>query len=368
MQKNTSIKTISLVIAIIIIVVGYGLWSSRSTSSSVGFKVGLISILSGDYAAVGENMKNGVVLADELYNAAHPDAQVTLLIQDDGFNGGKGASAYGKLVSADHIDALINVSTPTIDSIYATVSKTDMPVIQMGEQGREPVADNVFGVFPNSIASEYDYGVYMRNRGVKEMAIVYMNNDAMIRFVESFKKGFAGKTDDFMIEPSEKDFRTHALKVSAQHASTIGMFMFPQQGAQFLKEFLRIDKGQPQFFFDANFQTGITDYQRILGGLNVLNGALIGTINMKTGDAFKIAYKKRFGTDPGFLADMGYDAFNILIATHAKDNLTWLKNIQNVKFDGASGGIQFDATGNRQPETKIMTIQGGQMVDIVAPK
>lgn len=362
MKKYTWITY--LVIAVIIIA-GVGAWFSRDTSSETGFRVGLISILSGDYAAVGENMKNGVVLANELYNAAHPDAQVTLLIQDDGFNGGKGASAYQKLVAADHIDALINVSTPTIDSIYATVSKTDMPVIQMGEQGREPAADNVFGIFPNSIASEYDYGVYMKNRGVKEMVIVYMNNDAMIRFVESFKKGFAGKTTDFMIDPSEKDFRTHALKVSALHSETIGMFMFPQQGAQFLKEFLKIDKSKPQFFFDANFQSGKADYERILGGLGMLDGALFGTINMKTDDAFKVAYKKRFGTEPGFLADMGYDSFNVLVTAHAKDNATWLKNIQNIKFDGASGSTQFDATGNRQPETKIVTLKGGEMVDVV---
>jgi branched-chain amino acid transport system substrate-binding protein len=355
--------TWAIVVVIILIIVGIYIGTTKNKSVK-GFNVGMISILSGDYAAVGENFRNGAILANEEWNKAHPDAQIKLSIEDDGFSGGRGMSAYQKLVSTDKIDALINVSTPTIDSIYNTVAASGIPVIQGGEQGQAPKDDNVFGILPDSISSEYDYGVYMRNQGVKEMPLVYTNLDAMVRFVKAFKEGFQGSTTDFVISPDEKDFRTHALKVSALNPKTVGLFIYPQQGAQFMKEYLKIVKNKPQLFFDTNFQSGFADYQRIMGDTTVLDGALVGTIKSDASESFKSKYKTRFNSDPGFLTDSGYDAFNLLVATHADDKSTWVSNLKKVSFDGASGKIEFTTTGNRKPETKIMTVKGGKLTDL----
>ncbi len=362
---TTKVKIYSGIVAIVLII-GIVVYSNsqNTEADTTGFKVGLISILSGDYAAVGEAFKNGAVLAQEAYNAANPDARIELTIEDDGFSGGRGMSAYQKLVGLDKVDALINVSTPTIDSIYNIVLKTGMPVIQGGEQGREPADDNVFGIYPSSIESEYDYGVYMRERGVKEMALVYTNLDAMIRFVDSFKKGFQGKTTDFVIKADEKDFRTHALKVAGSGYETVGTFMVPQQGAQFLKEYMKVMQKKPKFFFDTNFQSGFSDYERILGDLTVLDGSIVGSMDIPTTDEFKAAYKARFGSDAGFLADIGYDAFNVLAQTHDSDPKKWQENIKNISMVGASGTTEFSERGNRKPDTKMMVIREGKIIEL----
>ena len=357
-------KTVWIVIVVIIILIIGIYFGKRNSPQAGGYNLGLISILSGDYAAVGENMRDGAILADEQYNVAHPNSKINLSIEDDGFNAGRGVSAYQKLVNVDHINALINVSTPTIDAIYNDVVAQGIPVIQSGEQGKEPTDDNVFGLFPDSISSEHDYGVYMKDKGVKQMDIVYTNIDAMVRFVNAFKSGFEGTTTDFVINAEEKDFRTPAAKLAVLNPDYVGLFIVPQQGAQFIKEFTKVEKNKPQFFFDANFQSGFSDYQRILGDMNVLNGAIVGTLDSSVSDTFKQAYKARFGSDPGFLADMGYDGFNLLAQTYSSDKATWVQNIKNSDFDGVSGNIKFTATGNRLPKTKIMTIQKGQLVDL----
>lgn len=352
---------IPIIIVLVLVIVFV---ASSSKAPAKGFNVGLISILSGDYAAVGENFKNGVVLAHEEYNAAHPDAPIKLTVEDDGFSGGKGVSAYQKLVNVDKIDALINVSTPTIDSIYEAASKSGMPIMQGGEQGQAPTDDNVFGVYPDSITSEYDYGVYMREKGAKHMNLVYTNINAMIRFVDSFKQGFQGSTTDFIIDPTEKDFRTHALKITSGNPEAIGFFIYPQQGAQLMKEYFKVAKNKPTIFFDTNFVSGFSDYERILGDTKVLDGAIVGGMRLESTDAFKAAYKKRFGTDAGFLADIGYDAFNMLVQARATDKSVWVNNIKSISHEGASGKIQFGPTGNRLPDTKMMVIEGGKMVDV----
>ncbi|MEK7185698.1 MAG: ABC transporter substrate-binding protein, partial [Patescibacteria group bacterium] len=197
MNNTNNTKKILIGVVVLVLIIGFVAYFSATLSDSPEkvakeLNIGLISILSGDYAASGENIKNGVVLASEQYNKIHPESPIHLFIEDDGFSSRKGVSAYQKLTSLNHIDGLINVSTPTIDSIYESVVKDGMPVIQGGEQGSKPLADNVFGIFPDNVDSEYDYGVYLREKGVKEMVVVYTRNDAMIRFVEAFKAGFQG--------------------------------------------------------------------------------------------------------------------------------------------------------------------------------
>jgi len=358
-------KYLWAVVAIVVIVI-VGVYVGTKKSSPVGgFHVGLISILSGEYAAVGENFRNGTVLAQEQYNASHPDNPINLTIEDDGFTGGKAVSAYQKLVNIDKIDALINVSTASIDAIYDLVTKNGMPVAQGGEQGRVPTNDNVFGIYPDSIASERDYGTYMRNKGITQMTLVYTKIDAMIRFVDAFKEGFQGKTTDIVIDSAEIDFRTHALKAVANNPTAVGVFMFPQQGAQFMKEFLKIEKNKPTIFFDTNFVSGYTDYQRIMGDLTILDGSIVGGMKLEDTQAFKDAYKARYGTDAPFLSDIGYDSFNLLVKTYSPDKATWVSNMKNTDFPGVSGQIKFGTTGNRMPETKMMIIKAGKMVDIV---
>jgi len=350
-------------VIVVIIIVAVAVNHSRS-SSPKGIHLGLISILSGEYAAVGENFRNGSLLAEEQYNKAHPDAPVTMDIEDDGFTGGKALSAYQKLVDVDHINGLINVSTASIDAIYDLVTKNGMPVIQGGEQGRVPTDDNVFGIYPDSIASERDFGAYMKGKGLTHMTIVYTNVDAMIRFVAAFKEGFQGSTTDIVIDSSETDFRTHALKAVGTHPVAIGTFMYPQQGAQFMKEFLKIATTKPVMFFDTNFISGFTDYQRIMGDLTVLDGSIVGGMKLDDTQAYKAAYKARFGADAPFLSDIGYDSFNLMVQTYSSDKATWLSNIKNADFQGASGEIKFGPTGNRTPETQMMTIQGGKLVNL----
>lgn len=60
-------------------------------------KVGFISILSGEYAAVGNNLANGAILANEIYNRENPNNTIELIIEDDGFESGKALSAYKNL-------------------------------------------------------------------------------------------------------------------------------------------------------------------------------------------------------------------------------------------------------------------------------
>ncbi|MES2470774.1 MAG: ABC transporter substrate-binding protein [Patescibacteria group bacterium] len=351
-----------IIAAIIALVIVGGIWAANTKESKPEtLKIGMISILSGEYSVVGENLRNGALLATEEYNRAHPDSKIEFIPEDDGFDSKKALSAYQKLVGIDHIDALINVSTPSIGAIYDLVTKTDIPVIQGGEQPVQPTSDNVFQILPGNIELEKQLGAYIKEKGYKNPVVVFTNNDTMIRFKNAMVEGYGTAMKEYTINADEKDFRSSVLKASESNPDIVIVLMFPESGAQFVKQYANLKGKLPQLAFDANAQSGISDYQRILNGGKILDGALIAVVSSSVTQEFKDAYKKRFGTEPGFFSDLGYDAVNLLIATSDKDGEKWIENVKNANFTGVSGKIEFDNVGVRKPEVKIVTIKDGKI-------
>ncbi len=359
-------KTKTKIVWGVIILVIVGVIISNTYKSDITktetIKIGMISILSGDYASVGENIRNGATIAMEEYNAAHPNQNVELVVEDDGFDPKKALSAYQKLTSIDHIDGLFNVSTASIGAIYDLVTKTGIPVVQGGEQTDEPTNDNVFQILPGNIEVEKQLGQYIKEKGFKNPVVVYTNNDAMIRFKNAMVKGFGSPMKEFVINADEKDFKPHVLKASAENPDIVIVLMIPESGAQFLKQYATLKGKLPQIAFDVNAQSGIKDYERILNNNSLLDNAIIATVSSNVTQEFKDAYKARFGIDPGIWSDLGYDGFNLLMKTHNADGKKWITNIHDATMIGASGKIEFDEVGVRKPEVKITKILGGNII------
>lgn len=351
-------KLIWVIVLIVLIGVLFVLKTQNNKSDLM--KVGMISILSGEYSVVGENFRNGALLAQEEYNLKNPDKQIPFVAEDDGFDSKKALSAYQKLVGIDHINSLINVSSPSIGAIYDLVTKTEIPVIQGGEQTTEPTDDNVFQVLPGSIDLERQLGAYIKEKGFKNPVVVYTNNDTIIRFKNALIQGFGAGIKEVSIKADEKDFGTHVLKVSSEKPDIVVVIMFPESGAQFVKRYASLGN-LPRLAFDANVQSGLKDYQRILDGGSVLDGSIVAIIPQSSSPEFISAYKKRFGIEPGFMSDVGYDAFNLLVKTYDRDGKKWIENIKNVQFTGASGPIEFDNVGVRKPEVKFVEMVGGEL-------
>ncbi|VAW16232.1 hypothetical protein MNBD_BACTEROID05-49, partial [hydrothermal vent metagenome] len=321
---NKKIIIVVVIVAIVIIWVGHALFNIQPKPS--GLKVGVIAGLSGEYAFVGENYRKGIMLAYELYQKENPESATEITIEDDEFDAKKGLSAYKKLMEINKVDALINMTSPTINAIYDTVVKIDMPVIQLGEQGQAPSDDNVFQISPGNVSEEL--GEYTKNLDLDNVAVVYSNDLTFIRFFEAFRKGYGGSFDEYKINIEEKDYKTIVSKILNKKPSAIVFMTIPEQGARVAQEILKLSKDKPMFIFDASFQIGFNDYERILGDLTVLDGDVVMVITQTTSDEFTQLYKEKYGEDPGFVADWAYDSFNLLIRTYDSNGEKWISNIK----------------------------------------
>lgn len=347
------IKIIGVIVVIAIIVI----LTNKKENTQLTF--GLIANLTGDYSVVGESFAKGAQLAQEEWNKSNPNKQINVIQEDDGFDAKKGLSAYKKLTSVDHIDGLINVTTITIDALYDEVVASGMPVALGFEQGIEAKDDNIVQLWPGSVPGEVKLGEYIKQKGIKNIVIFVDNgSSAFQRLADGFKKGYGSPVQEIQVDSSS--IKSHALKASTLNPDAIVFLVKPTSGALLIKELTQLNK-KYQFIFDPNIQTGLTDYEKILKDLSILNGSIVYTVPSIYRKDFSENFKARFGTEPAIGSETGYNAFKLLAQSHDTDNKKWVENMKKSSFDGADGKIVFDENGIRIPELKIGTIQNGKL-------
>lgn len=354
-------KNLIVGIAVAVIIIGGFFFYQKKQSAAGPLTIGLITGSSGQYAFVGENYIKAVNLAAEEWNASHPKDQVNIIVEDDAFDGKKGLAAYQKLTTINHISALINEDSPTIDSTYSLITQSGIPVAQGGEQGIEPRDDNVFQLLPGNIATEIALGQYVKDRGLKNITVFLDNNATFIRFFNGFKKGYGEVANQLLINPEERDYRSHVTKALATNPDAFLFLTTPEQGANLIKIMREQSKKRYQYIFDADVESGFTDYKKILGDTNILNGSIAVMILQHPNVDFAARYKAKYNEDPGIGADWAYDSFNLLMQTRAADWKTWVENMRHVSFEGAGGKVEFDDVGVRKPDFKIGTIENGKL-------
>lgn len=356
---NKKITWFVIVLAVIIV-----MFVGISNRPSANLTFGLISGMSGDYAAVGDAFAKGAELAQEEWNIANPDRQIDIVKEDDGFNAKKGLSAYKKLTSIDHIDGLINMTTVTIDALYADVVASGMPVALGFEQGIEAKNDNVVQLWPGTVPAEEKLGAHVREKGFKNIVVLVDKESAVFeRFANGFIKGYGLAVQEIKTGSDSGDIKSNALKILTIEPDAVVFIVTPTTGALLVKELNLLSKARYQFVFDANIQTGFTDYSKILGDTNVLNGSILYAIPNIYRQEFSESYKKKFGQEPTIGSETGYNAFILLSSAYNVDKKVWAENMQKASFVGADGKIIFDENGIRIPELEIGVIKNGRLPD-----
>lgn len=356
-------KKISIVIVSIVILGSLGILIKENQSQEV-LKIGLMSPLSGEYAVAGQNYQKGIELALEEYKKENPNVSIELIVEDDGFVVQKGLSAYKKLKDFDKVNSILMLSTPVIDAIHEDVQKTDLIVMQLGIQTTGIADDNIFQTsaapeapvaqFADYLEGEYDF---------KNVAVIYDNTPGGQTFMETFRKNYTDSFNEFVITKRD-DIRPTSLKIVEGEYDVVVFLTSPENGAVAVKEILSIDSTPALFAFDAQLQTGFGDYQRILGDTNVLNGSLSMWLKSGNSEKFRQLYLEKYKEEPGFVADFGYDTFNILMEGYSKDKKKWMDNIQNLNSEGPSGKIAFDENNVRLQDIVIQKVVEGKLVPI----
>lgn len=343
-----------VVIFIILVVIGL----NKENNNGV-LKIGVIAPLSGQYGAIGESIKNAAVLS------LGDEKNIELIFEDSKFDQKTGLSAYHKLVSIDNVDMIINVDSPTLESITPSVNETNIPVFQLFE-AKEHKKDSIFQLLPFSYGLFSELGKLAEKR-YQKIAVVYNNSTDVLKVdADYFKKGITSpKTEIIDIKlSSNSDYRSEITKMISENPDAFTLIMALSDGTRFLKEFNElIGNNKISLICDANIEFVINDYVKAVG-TSTFEGCISTNLPDTTTAQFKSEYRARYGTEPMIGADWAYDAVTLIKELSQIPKNEWLSKIQSTSFDGVSGKVQFDETGTRLATSEDRIFKNGKFMKL----
>lgn len=364
-KKLSTIIGIVAVIAVVLIAINFG--GQQKPQDIKHIKIGVIAPLSGDLAAVGENAVKGMKAAQSVYNEKRGsnDPQIDLVIEDDAFDSKKGVSAYEKLTTIDHVDGLINCSTPTMDAIYDS-TKGKYPVMMMFFQANNVADDHIFQMTPGNDGTWPKYAQYIKGNtsyDKSKFVVVHSNDAGQIAFAKAFTEAYGDTVTDYTVSSKTLDLKSDAAKIKGLNPTSIIFFMLPETGAVLTKNLQQILPADQKvsFIYDTQLMTGIATYKKILGDLSKIEGSITLVPEGKPNADFSSSYMKVNGEAPGFISDFGYDGFMVYAKTYSSDNSKWTANLRGYNENGASGQVQFDDKGVRKPDLVIKKMIGSEL-------
>jgi branched-chain amino acid transport system substrate-binding protein len=351
-----------------------------------GIQVGFFGALTGPTATFAQSGRNGVTLAVEELNGAGGvlgGKRIELLVEDDRGEASEAASVVSKLITRDHVVALIGEQASSRTIAAAPIAQSyGVPMISPTSTNVDVTKKGDY-IFRACFTDSYQGGVLAsfarRDLEAKSAAIlVDARSDYSVGLAQAFRESFereGGKiAGELKYTEGDSDFRAQLTVIRALAPDVLLV---------------------PGYYTDAGL---IARQARALGMTAVLLGA-DGWDSPKLAEiggeaiegayfsnhysvddpspavrTFAAAYRRRFGADPDSIAALSYDATKLLADAIKRAGSTEGKRIRDALADtkgfaGVSGTIDMDADRNPIKPAVILKVERGRFrfVTSVAP-
>jgi len=370
-------RTLAVLVVALIVCVGAArlVMPLAAEAAPKTYKVGFISHLTGDAAVYGQSMKNGTELALEVINSAGGirGVPVEVIYEDDRLSPADAQTAFLKLVETDKVPVILGSASSTI-SLSICPKANEMGVVQVSQVSTAPSLKNCgkyfFSVMASDTAQGPEWVKVAQYLGVKEAAVMYINNDYGIGVKDTFVKAFEAAGGKLLIvQPFElggKDFRAEILKVRAKNPKVVFMVDHVAESSIVLKQAMELGL-KTQWVVDVSV---VSPEVPQLAGAEACEGMIglrAGSSQTPQYKSFKAAFEKKFGKEPTIWADFAYDAMMLVAKAIEKEGYT-SDGIQKGLFEvaenyvGASGAKKFNEFGISQGSYEWVVVKNGEWV------
>ncbi|HVY05749.1 MAG TPA: branched-chain amino acid ABC transporter substrate-binding protein [Burkholderiales bacterium] len=356
----------------------------KSSSIQRVVKIGHAAPLTGGIAHLGKDNENGVRLALDEANAkgltiGGEKVAFEMLSEDDEGKENKGPIIAQKFVDAKVAGVVGHLNSGVTIPASAVYNQAGIPMIS-GSATNPKLTEQGFKVAFRTVGRDDQQGpavasYLMAENKLKSVAIV---DDAT-----AYGEGLANEVEKTLkagginVLPREKgtqetrDWKAILTKLKGKGPDAVFYGGMDSGAGPLLKQGRELGLKAVFAFGDG----ACTDKMKELAG-----AASEGMICSQAGipvqaasKAFLEAFKKKFNSDPLIYAPFTYDGANLLIAAmqaaNSVDPAKYLPELAKIKYEGASGHIEFDDKGDRKDaEMTIFTMKGGAITPVAVIK
>lgn len=358
-------KTIrNIAIVLIAILIGVSIWQSNTgQKTSDVITIGIIAPLSGNLAFLGEGMKNAVTLAEEQLNKSTKHTY-KILVEDDGFDVKRTASALNKLVSIDKANAVVTIASAAgnVAKPFAEQNK----VVHVAIASDPGIAEGIYN-FIHWTPPVEEVKVFipeLEKRGFKRLAVFGAKIQGIQAVVDELGKQLEGTDIEIVYNETHnfgvKDYRTMIAKAKVTNPDIYVLEEFSPELEILAKQIREAGIKEPITSIESFEQT---EQFALFEGSWYVNAA------DATGE-FIDAYTKRFGKGPTLGTPNAYDIVNLIVSAteSVKGEVTNEKLAQALleikDRKGALGNLTINPDGLVLSKAVVRMIKDGRPVTI----
>ncbi len=336
-------------------------------------KIGAIYPLTGDGAFYGENAKNALLLAKQIFVGENflKDINWELIIEDSKSNPKDAVNAANKIIFKDKVKFIIGDAMSSNFLAIAPIAEKNK-VIEIG-QGSNPkisdAGDYIFRTWPSDELQGKVIAKFIeKNLNAKQIGILHIANEYGSGVADVVKKEYQGEIAMIEAYPSDtRDFKDIIKKLMALKIDCLVLIPYVDELPTLFKQLNEYGWKIP-IVGSEQLNTERVVKNPYISFTVYYTYPLFGTEENTEYKKFVEKYRDVYKKQPDIPADAVYDA--IMLILKAIDNVgydvekvkNFLYNIKN--YDGASGKITFDGKGDVIKPFIVKKIEKGRAVEI----
>jgi branched-chain amino acid transport system substrate-binding protein len=321
-------------------------------------KVGMVTTLSTGGGYLGEDVRDGFLLAIETAGAT---GRVQLLVEDDGLEPERGVQIAERMVERDGVDVMTGIIFSNVAMAVVPRLVRDGMVYLSPNAGPSQLAgsgchENYFNVAWQNDNLHEAMGAYVTQEGFDNVYLLAPNypagKDALTGFKRFYEGGIAGEV---YTQLGQTDYAAELANLRAASPDAVFFFYPGGMGINFVKQAASTGISQEIPFFGPAFSFDDTL-------LDAVGEAAIGIKNTSqwspdldndTNRAFVAAFKESYGRYPTLYASQGFDTANLLLSALDRlgDDLTnqeaFRAALRKADFASVRGSFRF--ASNQHP-------------------
>jgi len=335
--------------------------------------IGLLGPMTGTAAQAGNNMRDAVALGIEEVNESNrlPGISLRMVVVDDEGNPTVSKNGNMRLVYKEKAIVVIGAvhSSCTLANMEVT-KEAGVPQITPISTSPEITQKGNKWIFrtaaTDAIQAENIVKIALEKLNKKRLAVIYVLDDygrdaTKVLLDVSNRMGYPPVAVE-SFNPDDKDFSSQLLKIKEKNADTLIIWSLYEPAALIAKQVAQMGL-QIQLMGGG----GLTNSKYVELGGEATNGTIMcQTYHLSSQEShianFTKKFKEKYGRNPDPNAAQSYDAIMIVVAALEEVGVDDKSKIRDaiastLNFNGVTGIISFDDTGDAPREMKVIQIR-----------